>query len=494
MAHGIKKINEWIMKDGRTINLTQNLSPERVEGGTLYIKPLDGDLKFLKVDATARKSWERFNPNIIFAPGSINSIIIGDSQIITSKLKDGAVTTPKLANLAVTNEKLANLSVSATKLQSNSVISEKILNGAIIESKLAPDSVTESKIMDRSVTTSKIREGDVINNHLHQNTIKNDKLFDETIEFNKIKSYTIHGGQTFSYSGNQTHKGQIAQATITDWNLKDSAVIERVIASNAVTHTKVKDGSIYDRKIPDAGIKDRHISEFDGRKLLDLSVGNTKLMNDSVITSKILNGSVTKAKLAGDIQVLMEEWIRVKDTQTIFGAVKNNTAWVKGNLMVRDPNSSGAAVRLDVQGTGHFTGDLTAARCFNPVFADVAEGYVPRGIIEPGEPVALCKEGGLQVEHLNKHNYSRFLGFASDEYATLFGATPEEVASGEKVAITLTGRIKVKLPDLEAEVGDYLCYIDGSFIPYKRRHVDAIGRVLEDTVKGQEYVLCQLWA
>lgn len=494
MAHGIKKINEWIMKDGRTINLTQDISPERVEGGTLYIKPLDGDLKFLKVDNTARKSWERFNPNIIFSPGSINSIIIGDSQITTPKLKDGCVTTPKLGQLAVTNEKLSNLSVSATKLQSNSVISEKILNGAVIESKLAPNSVTESKIMDRNVTTSKIKEGDIINNHIHQNTIKNDKLFDETIEFNKIKPYTIHGGQTFPYSENQTKKGQIAQASITDWNLKDSACIERVIASNAVTHTKIKDGSVYDRKIPDSAIKDRHISELNGRKLLDLSVDDTKLMNNSVITSKILNLAVTKAKLAGDIQVLMDEWIRVKDTQTIHGAVKDKSAWVKGDLIVRDPSNLNGNVKLEVQGTGTFTGDLTAARCFNPVFADIAEGYVPREIIEPGEPVALCKEGGLQVEHLNKHNYSRFLGFASDEYATLFGATSEEISNGEKIAVTLTGRIKVKLPDLEAAVGDYLCYIDGSFVPYKRRHVDAIGRVLENTKKGQEYVLCQLWA
>ena len=494
MAHGIKKVNEWIIKDGRTINVTQNISPERMEGGTLYIKPVDGDLKFLKVDEAARKSWERFNPNIIFAPGSINSIIIGDSQIITSKLKDGSVTTPKLAQLAVTNEKYANLSISATKLQPNSVISDKVLNGAIVESKIAPDAVTESKILDRSVTTSKIREGDVINNHLHQNTIKNEKLFDETIEFNKIKPYTINGGQTFPFSGNQTRKGQIAQSTITDWNMKDSACIERVLASNAVTHAKIKDGSVYDRKIPDSAIKNRHIEELDGRKLLDLSIANSKIQNDAVITSKILNNAVTKSKLAGDIQVLMDEWIRVKDTQTIHGAVKPDTAWVKGNLLVRSPDSSSATVRLDVQGTGHFTGDLTAARTFNPVFADVAEGYVPRGEVKPGEPVALCKEGGLQVEPLDKHNYMRFLGFASNEYATLFGATPEEVANGDKIAVTLTGRIKVKLPELEAEVGDYLCYIDGSFVPYKRRHVDAVGRVLENTTKGQEYVLCQLWA
>ena len=39
MSDGIKKINEWIMKDGRIIGITKDISASKFEPGTFFINP-----------------------------------------------------------------------------------------------------------------------------------------------------------------------------------------------------------------------------------------------------------------------------------------------------------------------------------------------------------------------------------------------------------------------------------------------------------------------
>ena len=493
MANGIRKINEHIFKDGRTLNITHDVPASKLEAGTLKVGPVNGQFLFVQMDRDGHKEFKKFDPNIMFEANSINTGIIGDFQIVTQKIKDLSVTTPKLANSSVTNIKYEDLSISSNKLMDNSVITSKVLNGAITNPKIIDLAVTTSKLFQRCVTSEKIATSNVLNEHLAVNQIRNDKLFNLTVDYTKIKPYTIRGGERTTIDGT-SFNGQIAEHSLTDFNMMESCIRERALEPSAVTHSKIMDNSIYASKIKELSVIDRHIGNVSGTKVVNNTISDIKLMMNSVTTSKVKDKNITRAKLEDSIQTLMDEWIRVKPSQVIFSETKTNTAWVKGNLLVRDDSSASANVELKLHGNANITGNVTAAKCFNPVFADLAEGYIPVGKIEAGEPVALCKEGGLKVEKLNIHNYQRFFGFASDEYATVFGASDEELRTGKKIAITLVGRIKVKLQDLDAKVGDFLCFTDGSFTTYPRRHIDAIGRVLEDTTDEGEYVLCQIWS
>lgn len=466
MADGVKKINEYIMKDGRVICITKDLSANKFEGGTLYIHPNQGLLKYNNVDNSGSKTWKKFLPSNIFDEKTIVRALLQDSIINESKIEDSAVSERKIKNDAVTSVKIKNGSVIRDKIADENVTREKIARLAINTEKLADSSVTTPKINNLAITTDKLGLGAVTNNTIANETIRNEKLYNKTITNEKIANATII-------------EALLAANCVTESKVKEASIKDRHIASNQIKEIHIVDRSVTRTKIQKKSVFDEHlnINNINGDKLLDLSVGETKLKDASITNRKISNGSVDYEKLESHLRTLIDESIRVEGV--------NNTATVKGNLKV--------------EGNIDAIGNITGAKVFNPVFADIAEAYIPVTPMEAGDAVCLCNCGGLRIEKLNNLNTARFIGFVSNNYASCFGATDKEIESGEKVAVALTGRIPVKVDDANIfNIGDFIGISNCKVIVIKnternkfKRYEQAVGRVLDRI--DNHTILCQIF-
>lgn len=421
MADGVKKINENIMKDGRILGITKDVPAQNFEGGTLYINPSLGQLKYNNVSSTSAKAWMKFLPKNIFDEKTITRNLLEDYIINDIKIENGAVKTDKLYNYAVTNIKLANNSVSTEKIINLHVTTEKINDLAVTENKIKNLSVSTSKLKDSSVTSDKIAQLSVLNNHVANATLKNEKLFNKTLTHEKIANGTII-------------ESLIATDAVSETKIKGLSIKSKHIDSNQVKTIHILDRNVTGSKIATATLKDEHfiLNNVNADKLLNGSIKESKYEDLSITGRKIQNGAIDFQKLDQTTKNLITESIRVE------GA--DQTATVKGNLKVN--------------GNIVATGNITGAKVFNTVFADIAEGYSVVGEIpKPGEAVCLVPEGGLKVEKLNEHNSHLFLGFVSDNFAACYGCSEEELKDGTKVAVALKGRIPIKIDTKDLIVG-----------------------------------------
>lgn len=453
MADGVKKINEWIMKDGRVIGITKDITATKFEPGTFFVNPQEGILKYNNVSSAGVKSWQKFLPTKIFDENTITRTLLIDSIINSAKLENNAVTTAKIANAAVTSDKLANKSVTTEKIVDLNVTTEKINDLAITEYKLRNDSVTESKIKDLAVTSSKIKLLNILNTHIADNTIKNDKIYDKTITNAKIANSTIT-------------ESLLANNSVAESKIKELAVKAKHIDYDQIKTIHILDRNVTGAKVATNTLRDEHMisNSINANKLVNTSIVTDKLADRCVTNAKLADKSVDKDKLEETLKSLIEESIRVEGT--------NQTATVKGNLKVN--------------GNIDATGNITGARVYNPVFADLAEAYVPTMNVESGDAVCLLPCGNLLVEPLNKNNAHLFLGFVSDQYASCYGGSAEEIESGEKVAVALKGRIPVKMDTTkeDVKVGAFIGIENGEIVAYKQainyfcKPQTAVGRII----------------
>lgn len=481
MADGVKKINEYIMKDGRTIIVTlDNIAANKLEGGTAKILPTTGALKYVNINGSGTKEWKNFNPVTIFDPKSITTSLLADYCVTDIKIAQNAVITSKIKNLNVTREKINDLAVNEDKIDNLAVKTGKLDNSAVTTIKIADSAVTEVKIANESVTSSKIKPGSVLNSHIALRTIRKDRILKKDITNEEIADDTIT---------NSLMKAD----SILSKNIKAGEVKETNIATGAVTHYKIGQYQVYGDRIKVEGVDSDHIIKLHGSKIIDDTITNNKLCKDSVQTTQIKDLNVTMGKLETNVQTLINNAVRVVSSQSINGTTVSNAAWVKGNLYVENPTSGN--VLLKVKGNIEATGDITGNRVFNPYFADLAEAYVPTEEMEAGDAVALSLEGELKIEKLTAENKDRFIGFVSNEYAQCFGATPEELKSKKKVAVTLVGRIHIAMKeDEEGKIGNYIkISSSGEIIITNIKSNDVVGRLLENKTARQKHVLCQLW-
>lgn len=454
MADGVKKINELIMKEGRVIGITKNISASKFDGGTLFIDPNEGILQYNNISGTGAKSWEKFLPTKIFDDLTIrrslleNNIInaskLENNSVIESKIKDGVVSTNKIKNNAITTEKITDLHVT----------SEKINNLAITEYKIRDGAVTKDKIKDSAIDGNKIAKLSINANHITDQAVTNAKIYNKTITNAKIANGTIT-------------TGLLEDDCVTSAKLGDNQVLSNHIAQLNVKTAHIADRNVTGVKIAKETIKNEHFSNntLDAIKLLDNSIGEYKYKDLSIGGTKIKDDTISINKLDSSLESLIVDAIRVDGT--------NNTATVNGNLKV-DGNITA-------------TGNITGAKVFNPVFADIAEAYVPTAKFEVGQAVCLSEEGGLKVEALTKDNAHMFLGFVSDQYAACYGATPEQIESGELIAVALTGRIPVIMDTTHnnARVGAYVGIEEGKVLPfpyYNRHHcvpTSSVGKIID---------------
>lgn len=477
MANGVKKINEWIMKDGRTINITTKIDAQNLEGGTLFINPSSGLLNYVNLDAASTKTWKKFDPVVIFEPQTIVTSLIKNKNVTTDKIADRNITTIKIAKENVTNEEIGLQQVYTKNIKDLHVTREKINDRAVNSIKIAQLGVTTENLAEPCVNGRKIHPYSITDGHVDDNTLTNRVLFDKTITHEKIANLTIISDL-------------LAKDSVITDKIKRNAVVEEKIAPDSINVNHLQENSVSTAKIINGNVINEKIADLDGSKIWRESITDVKLHDNAVINRTIKNEAISYNKLDANLKDLTDRSIRVDASQTIGSETVANTAWVKGHLLVKMPTSGNA--NLKVHGDIVATGTVTATKCYNPVFADLAEAYIPTEEVKPGDAVSLSLKGGLKVEKLTFENQDRFIGFVSDEYATVFGATPDELRYGKKIAVTLVGRIKIKANG-SANIGDYVYIANGEPTFSKTRTATSVGRVLENKTSNDNYVLCQLW-
>lgn len=478
MSDGVKKINEYLLKDGRTLVMTQFISDtSNLAEGQIFINPTSGELKYVDHN----KTWSKFKMDTLFDEGSFDTSLILDNSLHAAKITDLSISAGKIADLSITAGKIANGTITNEKFTINTIDADKLKDNSISTAKIHSSSITTSLIADKAVTTAKVADKAINISKMADNSVGTSSLVDGSVNTSKIAD------------------GSITTAKIVDGSITSAKVAAKEIKTAnidnlAVTTEKIADGAVQGKKIPDFGIKDSHINTMDGYKIIDNTLTGAKLKNNTITTNLIADKAITAAKLDADTQSEIANSLKISAAITIDGVEHYSTALVQGSVVLK--NSDNTNANLTVNGNITATGDITGARVFNPWFADIAEAYIPTSTLFPGDPVALSEKGGLRVEKLTEANVSRFLGFVSNEYATLLGANRTDIESGKMVPICLVGRIKIKLPDyLEGEIGDYVCLhkFDGMFITSKTKLPTAIGRLLEAKTNRNSKVLCQLW-
>lgn len=253
---------------------------------------VNGDL-FLYVARGSGKNWTKIPVSLPQA-----------ASIQTQMLANNAVTTTKMGLVSVTSDILATDSVTADKIQNGAITADKISNGAISADSFGVGSISGTKITPGTITTSLLHAdtlsgkqdvltaGDninivgstisaVVNAAIPDGSITNPKLALNSVQKSNIAAGAIVSGKLSSITD--------ADGAAVDYTkIADDAVITRTIADDAVTTDKLLNGAVTDGKI----------STLNGSKLVTASVSAGKIAPGAVNISNILvDGIVTGAKL-----------------------------------------------------------------------------------------------------------------------------------------------------------------------------------------------------
>ena len=260
---------------------------------------VSGDL-FLYIARGPGKNWTKI-PVSLPQSGSIQ----------TQMLANKAVTTTKMGTTSVTSEILAEGSVTADKIQAGAITAEKIAFGAISANSFAISSIGADKIQNGTITSLQLHadtlsgKQDVLTagNNITINSsgvisaadidiiaslsgsnsiILSDMMAQNSINTDSIVAGAVTGPKISSID-------DPAGAAIDYTKIADSAVVERTIAINAVTTDKIDNGAVTNDKI----------STVNGNKIANGTVVSGKIAVGAINTSdKLVDGIVTDAKIA----------------------------------------------------------------------------------------------------------------------------------------------------------------------------------------------------
>lgn len=409
MSKGIKKISENVVVDGRAFTLTNGSITDNgvFPVGTLRCNPTTKGLEF----KSGTNMFSKFDAASLLADGSIIERLIATNAVTTNKIKDLNITTAKLADKSVTTPKLADSAVTTIKIGDSQVT----------EIKLAPSSVTTTKVKDRNITSTKIGLKQVLDEHIGDAQVTNRalsnysvtdiKLATDSVVTNKIKNRNV---TTEKLAIGSVHGSIIPDSGIVTNHLQDSSVTTVKLANGAVTTIKIGDKQVTEPKLADASVSTRII--------INKSVTNAKLADNSVGTINIQDNSVTINKLSPELKNDLDRVVKYDDSNNVN--LKNN---------------------LTVNGKIKANGDIEGARVLNAVYMDLAEAYIPGEELEPGDIVEMRYDGKVYKAYKEHMLNSTIVGVVSDEYASCYGATQEELESGAKVAVGLIGKVHVKV-------------------------------------------------
>lgn len=444
MSYGVRKVNEYIIRDGRALVLTQDVKGsltseqwDSVADGTLYVSPTNKTLKYKNGE-----NWTNFDPTKIFNQKSINGALINDNAITTNKIANNAITKDKIIDNAITTDKIAEETISdkhiykekdeqgniikglnGTLISPNSIRGNRLINNTITTEKIRDNSITEEKICDSSITNEKLDTDSVSSINIQNKSIITDKIADRNITSNKIAKEAIkteHIYITKDSNGKITDglDGTILKPlSITNDKIYSKAVTESKIGTNAVTTSKIKDLSITTNKI------------------YNLAITEDKIGTDAITTNKIKDLSITKEKLTEEISNIIDKALILDNEQAI----------INGDIIAEpyfEPDNDQVYPVRCIKGF----------KVFNPVFADYAEGFEAIEEVEVGDIVELKNN-----HKIGKAEYksSKIVGVVSNRYGICLDASDEELNTNKKVAVALIGKVPIKIIG-EVEVGDFI--------------------------------------
>lgn len=460
MADGIKKISENVTVDKRALVITDPTVPDNdaISIGALQSNPAEKGLK-IKV---AKNTYSYFDAAHFIMRGTI----------VTDLLADECVTEPKLGPKAVTEPKLNDSAVST----------RTVIDLNITEPKIGPKAVTETKIGDQALVNRHYKDKSISNNKIEDNTLENVKFKDKTLTNSKIADATIIDTLIADKAIKNRHldlsivrNENLDNESVYGSKIKIKGVEQKHLADNAVNTINVLNGAITGIKIPPKQIGPEHLIEQAVNTIhyANNSVTNIKLAQDSVGTINLINKSVTKNKLGDDVVSLIGDPVQY-DSDDNVSLRKNLT--VNGNI--------------------NAIGNITAAKVYNAVFMDIAEGYEPQEgeIFIPGDIVAVNDAGKL--ERATPSEYP-IVGIVSEEYAACYGATEEELKTGKKIAVGLIGKVHVNVAG-PVKLGDKIgLFKSGYGASIKTNNIVKdyiIGKALESSEDGGlKKVLCLIY-
>lgn len=465
MAHGVRKVNEYIMRDGRALILTQALPTslkqeqwDSIEDGTIYLTPNDGNIYYKKLGNDIRE-WTKFKPGNLFIDKDITGNFLADKTITEIKMADDSVSTRTIIDRNVTGDKIALEAITLEHIKPGTLNGDIFEDNSVDASKLIDLSITNAKIADRTIEAVKLVELTITDKELAANSVITNKIKDLNVTTAKLANSAV---TTAKIADSNITTAKIADANVTLAKMANNSVDYLQICKDAVRSDHIKDGEVIQGKLGTSAVVTANIG--------DLQVTEAKLAANAVTTNKIKNGNVTLAKLATDVQSVINNAVVYANNKVTI----DTPLVVKGNITA-DPNNK--------------TLSITGFKVYNPVFADYAEGFEPIEKVEEGDIVEIADFG--RIRKADSHS-TKIIGIVSNRYGMCLDASQEDLESGKKVAVGLVGKVPVKIAG-KVEAGDFIISSgDGVGIATKKHIPGAIiGKALESKDSyGIGKVLC----
>ena len=335
-----------------------------------------------------------FDDNKAVPTGALITSIDGTVRLKTNEdvqIRINGDTTLELSS--VTNKLINNSAVTTEKINDKAVTTAKINNSAVTTEKINNSAVITEKINDRAVTTVKLANESVVNNKLATDSVSTVKIQKDAVVTEKIKDSAITEAKLRNRS---VTSNKIALGTIQAVHIADYEIIENKLAPNSVTTPKIKDGNITLSKL------NNDVLNYIGREIKNYC--NNKIATE---LEKFKRDNIPKHLIVHD-----------------------------GLFDLDGKNGSTSLVNLTC------SGDIQGNRVFFMTYQDLAEGYEPGEILEPGDIVAIHEDGKVyKAESID----DCVVGVVSDEFANCLGATKEELFNGSKIAVGMIGKIHVKV-------------------------------------------------
>lgn len=466
MAHGVRKVNEFIVRDGRALIMTKNVASsttkdqwDSIADGTLYISPINGDFRYKKTGSGPRV-WDRFTPDNLFSRESIGGHLIDNLAITEPKLHKDSVSTRTIIDRNINGDKIAFDAIRTEHFEKNTLEGSVVKDNTMHGSKLTGNTVHGSKIEGNTITGDRLEQG----------AINTRELYDLAVKTGKIDNLAVTAGK-------------LAKDAVTEIKIENGAVKTDKIYGLAVTYEKLakpcvdwdnlKIDSVRTNAIKNLAIKTDKIDNLavtDG-KIANFTITDGKMAPKTLTNASIENGTITLGLLETSLQSIVNNAV-IHDSK--------GTARVHGDLQV-DKNIKSTS--------NNKAFSITGFKVYNPVFADYAEGFVTSEPVSVGDIVEIDKHGC--VKKAGAHSM-KIVGVVSDRFGMCLDADEEELRSGAKTAIGLLGKVPVNIVG-KVEAGDFIISTgDGIGIATKKYIPGTIvGKALNDKeTYGLGQVLC----
>ncbi len=301
--------------------------------------------------------------------------------------------------------------------------------------------ITTTQLNDDAVTSDKIADGTITESDINNSAINTDQLADNAVTSAKIVDGTITGSDIQNSAVGST---QLADDSITSAKIVDGTITGSDIQNSAVGSTQLADDSITSAKIVDGTIT--------GSDIQNSAIGATQLADDSITPSKLAgnpgNGTAGESLISkGDGTF---EWVRTFETDVDSGSAAVDLTITKDNSV----DNTFSAHNIDVDSTGkiflaendnHRIQVFTSSGTYDYSIGNGSAGDNPGQFNQPCS-VSLDNDDNIYVADSNNHRIQVFKATGAYDYSIGSGSSgnnPREFNYPSDVAIDSSGKIYV---------------------------------------------------